>query len=291
MAERKSDRWISIVQSVLLHGAVVALLAYGWFTYKKNTPALRRRLSPSRLRSSTPMRAKVSKPVRPPPPEPEPEPPPPEPEVETGPPTPSPEEVAQRQAEQRKLEEMKQAEEQRVAEEKQAAEQKRIVDEQQAQQRKKQEDAEAKRVAEQKRIADVKRKAEEKKKMEEARLREQREAELRRSLEAGGAHQLRALEPRDGKLGGPDRGAHPASVAAPALGATWHRVRGLCDAGARRRSHERAGRRVQWRSGGAGVDRVGGVSGLPAAAAARPGAVRTKPGDPVQTGGLSDDMT
>ncbi len=181
MAERKSDRWISIAQSVVLHGAVAALLAYGWFTYKKNTPAPAPHTLAIEAEVINPNAAKASKPV-PRPPEPEPE-PPPEPEVETGPPTPSPEEVAQRLEDQRKVEELKHAEEERVAEEKQAAEQKRIAEEQQAQQRKKQEEAEAKRVAEQKRLTDIKRKAEEKKKMEEARLREQREADLQRSLE------------------------------------------------------------------------------------------------------------
>src|ERR1700724_2017671 len=38
MAERASDRWISIVLSVLLHGALLAAVGYGWWTYKKERP-------------------------------------------------------------------------------------------------------------------------------------------------------------------------------------------------------------------------------------------------------------
>ena len=37
--ERTSDRWISIVLSVLLHGALVAAVAYGWWSYKHERPA------------------------------------------------------------------------------------------------------------------------------------------------------------------------------------------------------------------------------------------------------------
>ena len=35
MIERASDRWLSIVLSVLLHGAVVAVLGYGWWHYER----------------------------------------------------------------------------------------------------------------------------------------------------------------------------------------------------------------------------------------------------------------
>ena len=36
--EKKSDRWISITQSVLLHGLVIGALAYGVYAYKKKAP-------------------------------------------------------------------------------------------------------------------------------------------------------------------------------------------------------------------------------------------------------------
>ena len=35
MSERKSDRWISLIQSVALHAVVVGALAYGFYTYKQ----------------------------------------------------------------------------------------------------------------------------------------------------------------------------------------------------------------------------------------------------------------
>jgi colicin import membrane protein len=181
MAERKSDRWISVVQSVLLHGAVVGLLAYGWFTYKQHSPAPASQTLAIEAVVINPNAAAVNKPAArlpeaPPPPE-------PEPEVETGPPTPSPEELEQRKEEQRQLEDKQQAQEQRVAQEKQAAEEKRSADERQAAQERKQADTESKRVAEQKRLTEIKRKADEKKKIDEAAQRSQSESELRRSLE------------------------------------------------------------------------------------------------------------
>ena len=38
-AERASDRWASIVLSVLLHGALAAAIGYSWYTYKRERPA------------------------------------------------------------------------------------------------------------------------------------------------------------------------------------------------------------------------------------------------------------
>ncbi len=177
MSERKSDRWVSVMQSVLLHLGVVALLAYGWWTYQQHKEAPP---APTLAIEATVMDSGASAPnPAPTPPEPEPAPPPepqpePEPEVETGPPTPSPEEVAAKQEQQRKEEERQKVEEQQ----KRDAEEKRIADQKAAAQKKEREEAEAKRAAEQKR------KAEEEKKAAEARAREQREAELRQSLEA-----------------------------------------------------------------------------------------------------------
>jgi len=166
------------VQSVLLHGVVVAALGYGWWTYKHRAqPPVAQTLGieAEALDSKS---FDSPKATQPPPPVPTPE---PEPE-DAGPPTPTPEEVAQREEAQRLADEHK-AEEQRVVEEARAAEEKRAAEQQQAAERKKLEEAEAKRFAEQKRLADLKRRADEKKKAEEARLRSQREQELRRSLD------------------------------------------------------------------------------------------------------------
>lgn len=184
MSERKSDRWVSMTQSVLLHGAVVALLAYGWWTYKKHAtppPAQTLAIEAVAVDSAPPGKKRTPEP---PPPEPAPEPEPePEPEVETGPPTPTQEEVQKKEEAQRQVEERHKAEEQRLAQEKREAEEKRVAEEKAAAERKQRDEAEAKRAAEQKRIADQKRKADEEKKIAEAKARAQREAELRRSLE------------------------------------------------------------------------------------------------------------
>jgi colicin import membrane protein len=171
MRERPSDRAVSIVLSVLLHGAVVGVLAFGWWSYKNRpkppapTLAIEATVVDSRTLRQTPQ-----PPPPPPKPEPKPEPPPPEPEPEPDPepepPKPTPEEIAEqeRQAEEQRLAEEKKAEEARIEAEKRAAEERKRE--------------------EQRRLAEAKRRAEEKRKAEEKRLQEQRESELRRSMEA-----------------------------------------------------------------------------------------------------------
>jgi colicin import membrane protein len=174
MAERNRDRVVSFAQSVLLHGAIVAALAYGWWTYRQHkvTPA------PQTLaiEATTVDLGAAGKP-RPQPPKPEPAPvPEPEPQPDAGPPTPSAEEIAQKEEQQHRLEEKKKAEEQREALQKQAQE--RATAE-----RKEREAAEEKRAADEQRLTEQKRKAEDQKKAADARARAQREAELRQSLE------------------------------------------------------------------------------------------------------------
>jgi colicin import membrane protein len=181
MAERKSDRWISLTQSVLLHGLVVGSLAYGFYAYKKQAKPPP---PPTLAIEGTVVGEKDLQPVQtkaeplPAPPEPQPEPPAPEPVPEDqGPPSPTPEEIQQREQEEQQ---QRQAEEERVALEKrqaQEAEQKAREDTE----KKRQQDQ---RDAEEKRIADAKRKAEEKRKADEAKARAASEAELRKSLEA-----------------------------------------------------------------------------------------------------------
>jgi colicin import membrane protein len=186
MLERTSDRWVSIVLSVLLHGALVALLAYGWWTWRRTSQP-----APTTLAiEATVVDARS---LKAPPPE-KPTPAPPEPQTQPqaepeGPPQPTPDELAQRAQAQKEQEEHA-AQEQRLAEQKKAqeevqrqAEQQRQEEERKArqradEQRKAREEAEAKKRAEQKKVEDDRRKA------DEARARAQSEADLRRSLDA-----------------------------------------------------------------------------------------------------------
>jgi colicin import membrane protein len=186
MAERRSDRWISIALSLLLHAVVVGALAWGWWTFHEPAPtpvhtlAIEATVVEGRALAPTPEPAPAVKPQ----PVPEPEP--------TGPPAPTADELAQRakatqdaaDREQRELEEKRAAESEatKQVQEKRKAEDKRLADEKRQADQKRQE--EEKRQAEQKRQADEKRVAEEKRKAEEARLRAQREAELQHSLQA-----------------------------------------------------------------------------------------------------------
>src|SRR5271165_3523231 len=101
-AERASDRWASIVLSVLLHGALAAAIGYSWYTYKRERPA------PTLAIEATVVDAKSVPGVGKLPPQPESTPPPPvplpdtQPQVEPeGPPPPTPEELAKREQEQK----------------------------------------------------------------------------------------------------------------------------------------------------------------------------------------------
>ena len=178
--ERKSDRWISLTQSILLHAAVIGALAYGFYSYQKQSKPV----VPTLAIEGTVVSDKDLQPVKPAatplPPPPEPEPPPPEPVEDVGPPSPSPEEIAQReQEEKQKQEQVQRAEEERVALEKKQAEEKAAAEQ------KAREEAERKRIADEKKKADDKRKAEEaKRKADEEKARAASEAELRKSLEA-----------------------------------------------------------------------------------------------------------
>jgi colicin import membrane protein len=209
MAERASDRWVSIVSSVLLHGALLAAVGYGWWTYKKERPqptlAIEGMVVDAR---SVPGVGKQPPQPQPPPPVPVPPPPDTQPQVEPdGPPPPTPEELTKREqqqkeqadrealekqhAEDQKRKEQEQQQEAALAEEKSAedkraedkrAEEKRLAQEQQKAQekaeseRKAREVAEARKRADEKRLEDQKRQADEQSKAD-------REAELKRSLD------------------------------------------------------------------------------------------------------------
>ena len=219
MLERTTDRWVSIALSVVLHGSLVAILVYGFWTYHKSQPptptlAIEGTVVDSRSLSET----AVNTPPAPQPPAPEPVPAPaPEPVEPTGPPEPTPEELAQReqalkqQADQEQAQK-EQAQKEQAQKEQAAAEQaereaadKRRLDEQQqqeqaqrqAEEKRKQREAqekadaerkaaEAKRLAEQKRAEAAQREADDK-------ARAESEAELKNSLAAEEhANQLRS---------------------------------------------------------------------------------------------------
>ncbi len=126
MVRRPSDRWISITLSVLLHGALLAALAYGWWMYRQQPPAAPTPPIQATVISSRALRGAEEPAPRPaaaptPAPAPAVAPPPPEP---VGPPPPTPEERARReqqQADQRRAQEEKEAAE-RAAEQKALAE-------------------------------------------------------------------------------------------------------------------------------------------------------------------------
>lgn len=148
--QRASDRWISIALSVLLHGALLAALVYGWMMFRRPPP------KPTLAIEATVVDARaVRGAVRPPP-----QPAPPASPEPVGPPPPTPEELARRE-EQRQQAEAAAAEERRVAEEKAAAERK------------------AREVAEAR-----KRAAEERQRLAEAQDTSERQEELKRSLAA-----------------------------------------------------------------------------------------------------------
>jgi colicin import membrane protein len=113
MTERRSDRVLSIVLSILIHGAILGVLLWGWFQYRRPTAT-----PPSLAIEATVVHnapAAVQAPTPPPNPPPEPANPPP-------PPTPSPEEQAAQQAREEEAARQKAHEQERAAQEKRSAE-------------------------------------------------------------------------------------------------------------------------------------------------------------------------
>jgi colicin import membrane protein len=225
MIERASDRWVSIILSVLLHGTLVAALAYGFWTYRQSRPPVATlAIEATVVDSRTVNGAAVNTPPEPQPPAPEPTPAPApappetEPVEPTGPPQPTPEELAQREQalkEQAQKEQAQKEQAQKEQVEREAAEKQRQADEQKQQeeaqrqaeekqqalqkQREAQEKAEAERKAlearkraEEQRVAEQKR-AEAAQRAAEEKSRADSEAELRNSLAAEErANQLRS---------------------------------------------------------------------------------------------------
>ncbi|HUL47988.1 MAG TPA: cell envelope integrity protein TolA [Steroidobacteraceae bacterium] len=168
--QRASDRWISIALSLLLHGALLAALVYGWWMFREQ-----RRAAPTPPIAATVVDARTLKGLEQPAPKPAAA---PQPE-DMGPPPPTPEErTAREQAEQaqHQAQEQKAAEE-RAAEEKAAAEkaaEKAAADKAAA------EKAAAARAAAEKAAA----KAAAERARQEEQDRREREADLQRSLAA-----------------------------------------------------------------------------------------------------------
>ncbi len=110
MVERASDQWISITLSVLLHGALLAALVYGWLMFREQ-----RRMAPPPAIQATVVDARTLRGAEQPAPQPAaaPEPAPAPPQEEVGPPPPTPEQRAEREREEQ---------EQKAAEERAAAE-------------------------------------------------------------------------------------------------------------------------------------------------------------------------
>jgi len=204
MQLQRRDRWVSAGLSVLLHGAIIGALVYGWWSFRQPAPAPpptlaidatvvsskavpggRAGAKPQHLSAQaepplqpvTPtVQAAPPQTVTPPPESPR---PPPLADDETGPPPPA--QQAKQQAEQKA-----EAEAQQKAAERKAAQEadQRAAD--QAAAEREARAAQAKKRAEQQRLADAKRKAEEERKAEEQRkLDAARKAEAeRRAAEA-----------------------------------------------------------------------------------------------------------
>src|SRR5436853_214715 len=92
--QRASDRWVSIALSVLLHGALLAALVYGWLIFRRPPPP-----APTLAIEATVVDARAVRGAMKPPPQPAPPaaPAPTEqPQEPLGPPPPTPEERARR---------------------------------------------------------------------------------------------------------------------------------------------------------------------------------------------------
>jgi colicin import membrane protein len=168
--QQASDRWVSIALSVVLHGAILAALVYGWLLYRQPP-----RPAPTLAIEATVVDSHAARGALVPPPQPAPPAPPPavEPPAEpVGPPEPTPEELAARE-QQRKQE---QAAAGRVADQPAAD----AEAAKQAQEERKQ--AEAQRQA--RAAAEAQKRAAEQQRQADARDASEREADLKRSLAA-----------------------------------------------------------------------------------------------------------
>lgn len=160
--QRVSDRWVSIGLSVLLHGALLAALVWGWLLFRRPP-----RPAPTLAIEATVVDARTVRGAAQPQRESAP-PPPPQPQEALGPPQPTAEELAQREQERRQAEDAAAAAEKQAAEEQAARE---------AEARRQAEAALAAQAQAQKRAAEQQRQA-------QAQEEKEREEDLQRSLAA-----------------------------------------------------------------------------------------------------------
>jgi colicin import membrane protein len=162
---------VSIALSVLLHGALLAALVYGWLLFRRPpqpapTLAIEARVIEAHAARGAPQPAPQPAPAAAPQPAPPPE--------AVGPPQPTPQELAQREQQRQQAEEA-------AAQERHAAEEKAA--QQQAAQEQAAKEAEARRQAQAR--AEAERKEQERQqRLAEAQEKTEREADLRRSLAA-----------------------------------------------------------------------------------------------------------
>ena len=176
--------WRAIALSILLHSAIVAAAVYGWFTWKHRPPPTETLAIEATVVDERALKGIAAKPEptpEPPPPEPEPEPAPVE---EQGPPKPDPAEIERKEQERLAAEkaeqEKKTAQELKEREEAEREAEKQAAAKAAAQKAALEKAAADKKALEKKRAED----AAAAKKAAEEKVRQAREAELRRSIEA-----------------------------------------------------------------------------------------------------------
>jgi colicin import membrane protein len=199
--ERSSDRWLSLVLSVLLHGALFAAIGYTWWTYKNDHPEPTLAIEASVVDAkSVPGIGKLPPQPEAPPPPPQPQPAPEaQPQVEPeGPPQPTPEELARREQEQkqqaeresqaRQAEQAKQLELDRQREEQERQQEQALAEEKAAQEKREADERKAalEKAESERKAAEAKKRAEEQRLAQEQKAEQQanaeREADLQRSL-------------------------------------------------------------------------------------------------------------
>jgi colicin import membrane protein len=170
MVQRASDRWISIALSLLLHGALLAALVYGWWMFREQ-----RRAAPPPPIAATVVDARTLKGLEQPAPKPAAAPQP----QDEGPPQPTPEERAARE----QAEQARQAQEQKAAEER-AAQEKAVAEKAAAEKALAEKAAAAKAAAARAAAEKAAARAAAERARQEEQDRREREADLKRSLAA-----------------------------------------------------------------------------------------------------------
>lgn len=169
MPEPARDRWLSIGLSVLLHGSLIALLAFGWWHFRRPAPAQSPPIDATVVDART-LKGIGTAPKAAPKPKPAPQPPPPAPQE--GPPLPTPQEVAMReQAAKEEARHEAEAQQQLLARQQARAAAKRQAEEAAAA-----EAAQAKKLAHEKKLAEARKEAQAKKLAEAKRLADERAA-------------------------------------------------------------------------------------------------------------------